>query len=638
MCYQKKIVIVACLLLMFMSFSFAQTNRINILRNVFERARTAEEKKNAVLNICEQSYSLSTDSLLRYIKIGQQIIPRESKDYTRLTNFYCIAIIKAGKIREGLAIGDSLIQHVVSEKEMDNTGMEILSTHCGALIRNGQNTEAIQEAFNMLSYAEPRKDTLGILKAYTLLGWANMELEQYPTAIKWLNKATVYSQDPVLTARNCVVYSNNASCYNNINRPDSAFYFIELALKYSRQIEHLTCLANSLNIRADMFINKKDYVSAEKDMKEALEVRQHIGEPLLIISDMAQLSFFYASTEQTDKGIEIAKRGLALAQTANNISKLIFLYTALGENYRRSNQQDEYNSILETIIGLKDSLYKKNSVDAIAEVEAKYNLQKQQNIILKQDYALRRSRYLNIGSSFLFLLGLLFLWILYRNYHMMQKRKMLIAVAEQKMLSNNAVEIARESERKRIAADLHDNLGSYAAAITANVKYLREKQETADDTIMAQLDTNAQSMVTQLSDTIWVLKNEHLSFTGLADRFKLWMLKLMHNYPQIKYHYTENIIKDIEFTPARILHIFLMLKECVNNAVKHSSCSQLKMEFFSDDYWRISIEDNGRGFDATYISKGSGIGNIKNRASESGWLVGWERVAPSGTRVVISDK
>ena len=638
MLYKKKTLICFSLLLMFAEISFAQTNRIDILRNVFEKARTTEEKKNAVINICDQSYSLSTDSLLRYIKIGQQLIPKESRDYTRLINFYCIALIKSGKIKEGLALGDSLIQHAVPIKNIDHIGIDILSVHGGALIRNGQNTEAIQEAFNLLSYAEGVKDTLGILKAYTLLGWANMEIDQYPTAIKWLNKATVFSQNPVMVARNCVVYSNNASCYNNINRPDSAFYFIELALKYSRQIEHLTCLANSLNIRADMFINKKDYVSAEKDMKEALEVRQHIGEPILIISDMAQLSFFYASTGQTDKGIEIANQGLALAQNVNNISKLIFLYSALGENYHKSNQQDEYNATLENIIRLKDSLYKKNSSDAIAEMEAKYNLQKQQNIIITQNYALTRSRYLSIGSSLLFLLGLLLIWVLYRNYRLSQKRKMEIAVAEQKMLSGRAVELARENERKRIAADLHDNLGSYAAAITANVKYLREKQGAEDDVIMAQLDTNAQSMVTQLSDTIWVLKNEHLPFTGLADRFKLWMLKLMQNYPHIKYHYNENIVKDIEFTPARILHIFLMLKECVNNAVKHSNCTELKIDFFSNDTWRIAIEDNGKGFESNYISKGSGIDNIKNRAIESGWAVTWEKVVPSGTRVVIAEK
>ncbi len=626
-----------CLLLFcFTKYSNAQTNRLDILRTIFERSNDVEEKRKIILDICEQTYSLSADSLLRYILLGQQLFPKNSREYTRLQNYYSVSLYKSGKIKEGLSIGDSLRQNAVSDKSIDVVSLEILSTYCSGLIRNGQSKEAIQEAFQLLEYSESLKDTFNILKAYTLLGWANMELGQYPAAIKWLNKGCSYSQRPEWVAKNCVAYANNASCYNNINRPDSAFYFIELALKYSKQVENLTSLANSLNIRADMYLNKKDYSSAEKDMQEALKVRENIGEPLMIISDMAQLSFFYASTNQTDKGIEIARKAIQLATNSSNLNKLIFLYSALGENYRVAGSYDEYNKALETIITLKDSLYKKNSGDAIAEMEVKYNLQKQKNIIITQEYALTQSRYLIIGSLLLFLLGLLLVWVLYRNYRLSQKKQMELALAEHKLLSYKAVEFAREAERKRIAADLHDNLGSYAAAITANVTWLRQKQGVEDDMIMAQLDSNARSMVTQLSDTIWILKNEHLPFTGLADRFKLWVLRLMENYPHIKYYYHENIINDIELTPARILNVFLMLKECVNNSLKHSNCTELKIDFFSNDNWRISIEDNGKGFEDTYISKGSGVDNIKNRAKESGCIVQWEKVIPSGTRVVIS--
>ncbi len=631
-------IIIQLLLLFPGACSYAQTNKIDILRSVFERSGSAAEKKKIVMDICEQFNSLSADSLHRYVNIGLQLFSPRSREYTQLLSYSCMALYKAGKIKEGLAIGDSLLQFELHKKTPDYIAMEVISTYCAGLIRNGQSKEAIQHAFTMLQFAEPAKDSLGILKAYILLGWANMELEQYPVAIKWLNKATTYLQNPKFRTRACVVYANNASSYNNIGKTDSAFYFVQLALDCCRQTENLTCLANSLNIRSDIFINKKDYVSAERDMKEALEVRKHIGEPLLVVSDMAQLSFFYASSGQADKGIDIAKKGIAMAEDMKNVNKLIFLYTALSENYRLSEKTADYNTSLETIIKLKDSLYQKNSEEAIAEMEVKYELQKQQNIIITQEYALTRSRYMSIGASVLFLLGFLLAWVLYRNYRLAQRRKMELAIAEQKLVSFKAVESAKENERKRIAADLHDNLGSYAAAIATNVKYLRQKRGDEHDEALAQLDDNARSIVTQLSDTIWVLKNEHLPLTGLADRFKLWLLRLMKNYPQIQYHYTENIEDDMEFTPARILNIFLILKECVNNAVKHSNCTALKINFSGKERnWRISIEDNGKGFDSTSISRGSGVDNIRNRAKESGWAVEWEKVDPCGTRVIISE-
>ncbi len=614
----------------------AQTHRIDSLRERLLYASNSEEQKKIVMGICERTYSLSADSLFKYISLGFKFFPPGSRDHVRMKNFYCVYLFKLGKIQEGLTSCDSLIQNSVDIKNIDRVGMDILATRCSGLIRNGQNKAAIEQAFAMLQYAEPIKDTLGIMTAYNLIGWSNMELEQYRDATRWFNVALSYANEETMIGRGGVICANNASCYNNINKPDSAFYFIALALKYCRLGENLTGLANSLNIRADMFINKKDYVNAEKDMKEALVVREQIADPMYTTSDMAQLSSFYASTGQTNKGIAIAQEGIVLARKAHNLSKIIFLYNALAENYKKANQQDNYAASLEVILRLKDSLYEENSEKAIAELGTKYELQKKENIIMRQDYQITRSRYTTLGASILFVLALLFVWVLYRNYRLIQQRKMETAMAEQKILSYKAVEQAEENERKRIAADLHDNLGSFAAAITANVKNLKDGNEASADAILSQLDENAQSMVTQLGDTIWVLKNEHLPITKLADRFKVWLQRLLQNYPQVKYYNSEDIVDDIEFSPSKILHIFLILKECINNALKHSNCTDLKINFKSDKGWVISIEDNGVGFDNTAIPKRSGLDNIKKRAAECGWNVEWEKANPFGTRVVIS--
>lgn len=629
------ILFIFVLILFVSSKTHAQTNKIENLRSKLSQNITSHERRETLINLCVEFNSLSPDSLLSYIQHADQFCKEGSDEAVKVKIYYCIYLQKKSKSDEALHILDSLLTKINLLKEKEKLQMEIMVAKCGALIRNNENREAIENSFNLLQLAELQKDTLNVVRAYTFLGWANMELGKYYEAVRFLNTGFHYSTNENILQYESSLFSNNAASLANLHKIDSARYFVELSLKYSRQTENLTALANALNIRADMFANKHEYDSAETDLKEALQVREKIGDKFFIISDMAQLAVFYATINQTNKGIEIAQEGIKIARELGNTAKLIYLYSALGENYRVTKRYEEYAHALEYIVNLKDTLYQNNSEDAIARIGAKYELQKKENIIIKQKYELIRNRYFTIGTIVFFILCALLIFMFYRNYRLVQRRKMEALMAEQRKIAGEAIIEAEENERKRIAADLHDNLGSYAAAITSNVKYLKEGILNKE-TIITQLDENARSMVTQLSDTIWVLKNEHLLFTQLADRYKVWMLRLMQNYPDIKYNYSENISEDVEFVPAKILNIFLILKECINNALKHSSCSDITIAFTSDKIWQITIEDNGIGFTFDKTQKGNGMKNVMDRAYASGWNVEWLSIAPHGTLVLIS--
>lgn len=246
-----------------------------------------------------------------------------------------------------------------------------------------------------------------------------------------------------------------------------------------------------------------------------------------------------------------------------------------------------------------------------------------------------QNRYFTIASVAAFLLGSIIVWLAYRNIKHVQKRRMEQLLAQEKVHAIVAVQQAEEKERKRIAADLHDHLGSYAAAISSNIKYLKDQHTVPSEKLIAQLEENAQGMVTQLSDSIWVLKNEHLQLTKMVDRFKSWVQRLIQNYPEVKYYYHEEIQYDAEMQPARILNLFLILKECLTNALKHSGCHEVKINVESISSILITLEDDGKGFDPADEKGGSGLQNIQARAAESGFQVKWERLASGGTRVSI---
>ena len=253
--------------------SFAQTLKIDVLKKKLAAENSREERLNTIIKICEQQYSLPPDVFLNYIKLAEEILIPGSPEYFRIRGFYSTYLSKTDKVKEALALSDSLLHNLPAEKKFENLYSIFATSRCNLLIRNDQPKDAIEQALKLLQEAEQVHDTLWVVRSAILLGWADMELEQYTDAIKWLRFGDSYTNDENILRQSGYLYSNMASCYNDLHKYDSAFYFINLALKYSREDENLTVVANSLNIRADIYINSNDSLAAENDMKEALKVR-----------------------------------------------------------------------------------------------------------------------------------------------------------------------------------------------------------------------------------------------------------------------------------------------------------------------------------------------------------------------------
>jgi signal transduction histidine kinase len=194
-----------------------------------------------------------------------------------------------------------------------------------------------------------------------------------------------------------------------------------------------------------------------------------------------------------------------------------------------------------------------------------------------------------------------------------------------------------QHERERISRDLHDNLGAYAAAISANVGKIRGNRESNE--AVSELQSNSQAIVTQLNDTIWALNREAISLTSVSDRFKIFLQKISPSYQQLTISVNESIEKDISFSPINALHLFRIMQEAVNNSARHSDCGKITISIESSSYWYVAIADDGIGIGGENgKSNGNGIRNMKLRASEAEWDITWENNIPHGMIVRINPK
>ncbi|MDQ6890057.1 MAG: histidine kinase, partial [Bacteroidota bacterium] len=195
-----------------------------------------------------------------------------------------------------------------------------------------------------------------------------------------------------------------------------------------------------------------------------------------------------------------------------------------------------------------------------------------------------------------------------------------------------------QRERERISRDLHDNLGAYAAAIASNVSSMKISENGINATMLRHLKSNSQSIITQLNDTIWALNKEAISLTAVSDRFKVFLQKIQPSHPGIPVSIEEKISIDQQLSPASALHLFRIMQEAINNALRHSEASQVIILIEAGEQWKVSIEDNGRGIER--ITKntdgGNGIINMQTRAQQAGWQIVWRPNDLRGTSVIIS--
>jgi signal transduction histidine kinase len=609
------------------------------LRSAVFTSTNEKEKLDALFLFCDQGYSLHPDTLMAYAQQAKDLSEKmkDRHNVVRALYFQSYALTNKGLIDSSLSLANQCLELLKGIDDLElKANVENQKGRC--FMRKLQYKEAIDMGHHVIDDAEKIRDTLLQMKGKTLIGWAYLEMEQLKESLNWHLAALHTTNDTTLLEKYGILFANLALNYNSFGKTDSALYFISKAIHYSRKNENLFALSNSLAIQAQLFVRAGKPQLAETPLTEVVAIRKLIGDPFYIASDMAQLGLYYANNGQPEKGITVSLEGIEIANRYKLDTKLFFLYGSLAENYKAQGNMEKYAETLETIIALKDSVYSRNSAAAIAEMQARYEVEKKENVIMHQKLDLTQKNYLIYGSLLLLFFAGIIGWITFRNYKRNQKIKLQRIQEEEKRLSAQAVIMAEENERKRIAADLHDNMGAYAAAIIANIDDIIKNKENLNAQTLFYLKSNAAEIMSSLRETIWTLSKERISLTGITDRFKTYIQKIIPAYSNIKVEINENIITDQHFSPLQALNIFRILQEAFTNALKHSDASVISCFFESNGMLYMGIKDNGVGIKNINYDKGNGISNMRSRAAESGLHVKIENDPGGGTSVVLSSE
>jgi signal transduction histidine kinase/ligand-binding sensor domain-containing protein len=191
------------------------------------------------------------------------------------------------------------------------------------------------------------------------------------------------------------------------------------------------------------------------------------------------------------------------------------------------------------------------------------------------------------------------------------------------------------TEKERISADLHDNIGSHLSHLINAMEY---EQIVQPNNQLEILTSNAHDILNELRQTIWVLTIKNVSAIELDLKLKNYLYQLSTQYTYLAFNYNSKPISQRLLHDAPAIAIYRMAQEAINNAIKHSKASTITYSYTeSPTQLCITIADNGVGFDTTLHKEGHyGINNLRTRAEQHNITLAITSNAHNGTIVQMT--
>jgi signal transduction histidine kinase len=182
--------------------------------------------------------------------------------------------------------------------------------------------------------------------------------------------------------------------------------------------------------------------------------------------------------------------------------------------------------------------------------------------------------------------------------------------------------IELERVRTRIASDLHDDIGANLSLLAGMSEMLdqqvriREPQMSERLSMMAAVSRRS---VEAMSDIVWAVNPNKDHLRDLVQRMRRFASDAFTSRNMAIHFNASDAAQNIKLDAEVRRGVFLVFKEAVNNAARHSHCASAEIELAVERGWlTVQVRDHGCGFDPARADGGEGLVSMRRRASKLG--------------------
>lgn len=605
------------------------------------------EKVNALLDLCVAYLGKDKEKTIRYANEALKESERLQADtlLVRSLDYLGIAYLNHGEAQLAITTSERAIR-LARERNFPKQMLDAMSNLASAYIRSYQNDKAMETALEGLDLAEKEKDDKTIVNFLEVIAEIQKDLKQWAAAEETYKKELVAVERlgrPFEAAR---AYNNFGLLYAQRGKDAEAARLFEKSRDYFKAMGYASGEAVALLNLADALVGAGNYKRARETYADVLSRNQAIQDPEmealaatgmgvadLSTGNLASAKTYFDQAEKVALGSGLIEALKGLYSYKENLAVANGDYRAAW-NFKK---QSEWYA---------DSLTDQRVVNRVTEMQVKYDTQKKETEIaeqraqlLAQENALFRQRAWLIGL----LLGVLALGVLgylfHNRYRLRQKVLLDAAVIREQKLGLEAVIEAQETERRRIAKDLHDGIAQELVALKLGFSTIQNKVATAAPTEAGRLE----ELIRHLDEACTEVRNiAHLMIPPTLEKHGL-APSLQSLLRSIEQHAGMQTTFDRGELPPRLdekieVGIYRIAQELLNNILKHAKATQVLVQLYqAGPNLVLRIEDDGIGFDLEAAKrKGSmGILNILSRVNALGGVYFAEPGSSRGTVATI---
>jgi two-component system, NarL family, sensor histidine kinase UhpB len=527
----------------------------------------------------------------------------------------------------------------MAEEIGNKNGIEVFLGNIGmAYSTQGDYLKALEYYFKALRMAEESGNKIGIARHFSNIGVVYDDQGDYPKALAYYFKALKMAEelgDKQLQANNIgnigIVYSYQRDYTNALN-----YFFKDLKLR--KELGDKVGEAEALINTGITYGSQGDKTKELDYYLQALKMMEELGDKNGIAASLGNIGSVYMSTGNFKEAEANLKRAIAIDDSIGNQNDLRQFEESLSKLYDTTAQvamrngqwqmaAEKYKLSMmhyKKTIALKDTLFNQEKNDEITRKEMNYEFDKKEvatnaahdKQLAVADVEIKKQKL--IKNFFIGGLALLLIlsFFVYNNFRTANKLKL-------------------QNIRNRIASDLHDDVGSTLNSISVYSEVAKQKSPAVVDEL-EQIGDASRKIIEVMSDIVWTINPKNDTFENIISRMGTLAYNLLKAKNIEHTFQADESLNETKLSLESRRNFYLIFKEALNNLVKYSNATRASISLTSENGMiKLSVRDNGTGFNVAQTSKGNGLLNMKARAEEMKAQLKIESEKGSGTNVEL---